>query len=192
MAAGAEEMLHNAAIFETLGDAIGDCQRVWATTAEPRDMIKPYMPPHTWAKEAQNDLTKAVVFGPERTGLSNEDIVLCHGVITIPVNAHFSSLNLAQALVVVAYEWFGATHDNTTTEGLNYGATAPATQAELHHFFNDLETTLDAVNYWRVPSKKAIMWRNLRNIFSRSALGSQEVRTLRGMLERVFHGKEDS
>lgn len=184
-AAGADHILEQAILYSSLEAAIADCHHVWGTTAQPRDMIKPYMPPRTWAQGAYHAAgNKAVVFGPERTGLCNEDLTLCHALITIPVNKDFSSLNLAQALVVVAYEWLNAAH-SVPEPTLTYGATTPATQAELDHFLRDLETQLDAVNYWRVPSKKAIMWRNLRNIFTRAQLGSQEVRTLRGMVDRL-------
>jgi tRNA/rRNA methyltransferase len=184
-AAGAERILEQATLYNSLAEAITDCHHVWGTTAEPRDMIKPYMPPRTWAQGAYHAAGhKAVVFGPERTGLSNEDLTLCHALITIPVNKDFSSLNLAQALVVVAYEWLNAA-DAEREPILAYGSTTPATQAELDHFLKSLEAQLDAVNYWRVPSKKAIMWRNLRNIFTRAQLGSQEVRTLRGMVGRL-------
>lgn len=188
MAAGTEDILNQAIIFKTFEEAISPFQDVVATTACPRDMITTYKTPRHWAEEgaAKPALKRALVFGPERTGLTNDHIALCHGVVSIPVNTNFSSLNISQAALVLAYEFFlaGAGRDWPASE-TQMGETEPATHEELAYFLNDLEERLDKANFWRVPSKKPVMLRNIQSLFSRIPLGSQEIRTLRGILGTI-------
>ena len=181
-ASGADAVIDNAEIYRTTEDAIADCHRVFATTARPRDMIKPVLTP----REAAADMRAAegriaVLFGPERRGLNNDDVTLAEAVIEVPLNPDFRSLNLAQAVLLVAYEWFMAGHDGTART-LPMGATRPATKEEALGFFEHLEGELDACGFLNPPEKRPAMVRNIRNIFQRAHLTEQEVRTLRGIV----------
>jgi tRNA/rRNA methyltransferase len=124
-----------------------------------------------------------ILFGPERTGLTNEELVKCRTVLHVPVDPGFSSLNLAQAVAITAYEWH-QTQGNFAGK-LHLGETVPASNQQIQGFLNTLEANLDEVHFWRIPHKKPIMWRNLQNIFTRMDLTEQEVRTLQGMIKSL-------
>ncbi len=186
-AVGASSLLQNAKVFENLRDATKDLSHLFGTTACEREMIKKYYPPQEFTAfaKAQSSISKVgIVFGPERTGLSNEDLTKCYGIIHIPVNPDFSSLNLGQALVIIAYEYFIAQKPNIKNS-LHLGETKPATQEEISYFLINLEKKLDSTHFWRTASKKPVMWRNLRNIFTRMDLTQQEVRTLNGVIDAL-------
>ena len=186
-AVGARSLLQNAKVFESLNAATKDLSHLFGTTACEREMIKKYYTPREFASVASTQaLTSKVgiIFGPERTGLSNENITQCYGIIRIPVNPEFSSLNLGQALVIIAYELF-LLKDTTPPSFLHLGSTKPATQEELAYFLSNLEQKLDSTHFWRTASKKPVMWRNLRNIFTRMDLTQQETKTLNGMIDAL-------
>jgi tRNA/rRNA methyltransferase len=181
-AAGADDLLHTCQIFESFEAAVADLHIIYGTCATLRHMIKPYLPlKQVGQKMNQQEGRLGILFGPERTGLNNEQLARCHGVIQIPTDPEFSSLNLAQAVLLVGYELFQAQHPSSPW--LHTGETSPATQDQIFQWLQFLETTLDQVNFWRVPSKKAIMWRNMMNIFTRIELTEQEIRTLYGLIE---------
>ncbi len=188
MSAGATEVLDKARLFDTVEDAIADLTRVYAASARPRDMVLPVATP----RRAAADLRAAhaageavgILFGPERSGLTNDHIALAEAVITVPLNPAYASLNLAQAVLIVAYEWSQA-GDATPAEELPMHATRPATKAELEGFFGRLEDALDAGGFFRARDLRPTMARNLRNLFQRAALTEQEVRTLHGVLSSL-------
>jgi len=192
LAAGADEVLQKATLFETVPEAISDLHQLYSTSTRHRDKIELQLTP----KKAAGLFVKAIargqklgiLFGPERSGLTNEDMVLCRGNITIPSNPEFSSLNLAQAVLVLAYEWYQASCAAPSVT-LKYGATTLATQGELWGFLTQLEQELDQVDYFHVAHKKPKMLRTLHNIFSRIPLAAQEVRTLRGVVSDLVAKK---
>jgi tRNA/rRNA methyltransferase len=186
-ASGADVVLEKTRLFDTTAEAVGDLRRVYAATARPRGMITPVVTPRQAAAElraaqAQEEGTRAgVIFGPERSGLTNDDIALADAVLSVPLNPAFASLNLAQAVFVVGYEWLIAGSDVPARE-LSLGATRPATKAELVGLFERLEAALDARGFLYPVEKRPTMVRNLRNLFQRAGLTEQEVRTLHGIV----------
>ena len=182
---GADEILRNAKVFKTVEEAVADLQKVYATTGRPRDMIKPVFTGQGMAKDIQaqqsHGVKCGVMFGPERTGLENEDVAYADAIVNIPLNPKHCSLNLAQAVLLTGYEIFRLT-DSTAEECLPTPNTVPADKTELEHLFSHLEDELDQVGYFRSPEKKPRMMRNLRSIFLRANLTSQDVRTLHGVI----------
>jgi len=195
MSTGALEHL-DVSIFNNFEDAVADLNYVFATTAYPRTMIKQHETPRSFGEwlektsstEAQTKV--GVLFGPERTGLTNEQIARCFKVITVPVQVEFSSLNLAQAVAILAYECSRVIQGNVAAPTFRLGGTQPASQADLHQLFKMLEPKLDQAMFWRDMEKKPIMWRNLQNMFSRLPLTGQEIRTLCGMIDALTKGNE--
>ncbi len=194
LAAGADEILEHAKIFNSTHEAIADLHRVFSTSARHRDMVEVQLTPKKAADlfvtMVQENHRVGVLFGPERAGLDNEDVALCEGNIYVPVNPQFSSLNLAQAVLLIAYEWYQAkTHFPEMT--FKKGETTLATREELGGFLTHLETELDYAGYFRADHKKPKMLRTIHNMFSRVPLTSQEVRTLRGIISDLSdpHGE---
>jgi len=188
-ASGADVVLEKTRLFDTTAEAVGDLRRVYAATARPRGMITPVVTPRQAAAElrtAQEAGTRAgVIFGPERSGLVNDDIALADTVLSVPLNPAFTSLNLAQAVFVVGYEWLiagSAADSGAPGRELSLGATRPATKAELIGLFERLEAALDARGFLYPVEKRPTMVRNLRNLFQRAQLTEQEVRTLHGIV----------
>ncbi len=182
---GAVEVIEGARLFETTAEAVADLETVYATTARPRDMIKTVLTPAEAGTEigrrGREDVRCGVLFGPERFGLSNDDVALADAIIAFPCNPAFASFNLAMAVLVIGYEWFKQA-DHTPERELVQGRTRPATKDELIGFFEHLERELDACGFLRVVEKRPSMVRNIRNIFQRAELTEQEVRTLRGIV----------
>ncbi len=190
-ASGAVALLQAARVFPTVADAIADLHRVYATTARERGQGKPVLTPAAAAAEELTVLPQGcrsgVLFGPERTGLDNDDLALAQTVITFPVDSTYGSLNLAQAVLLVAYEWFKA----KTGGGAPFTPTdhfPPARQEDILAFFDYLEQELTRSGYFRPEEKMPIMRRNLRNILQRAVLSEQDVRTLRGAMVRLVEG----
>lgn len=183
LAAGADHILENATIFTCLDDAIADLNYVYATCATQRHMVKRYASPKEMMSEISFSQKVGIVFGPERTGLTNDELPKFRAVIHVPVDPNFSSLNLAQSVAIVAYEWY-----QTLTEfkgKLHLGESIPASYEQIKNFLSALENSLDMSHFWRIPHKKPIMWQNLQNIFSRMDLTEQEVKTLHGMIKSL-------
>lgn len=182
--AGAEYLLAQAQLYPTLEEATADLNWVYGTCATQRHLIKEYIPIREAAiriKQQHSLGTTGIIFGPERTGLSNEQLARCHGVIQIPVNPTFSSINLAQASVIIAYEL--SHYKDNVQPVLCCGETRPASQQQLQTFLDFLENKLDQVNYWRVASKKNLMQQNLENVFTRMQPTEQDLRSLWGMID---------
>lgn len=181
MSSGALDKMPPVEIYETLAEALADCHHVYATTARPRDMVKPVMT----AREAAEDARRresggqkiAFIFGPERAGLSNDDVALAHTIITIPVNPYFWSLNLAQCVLLCAYEWFQA--DGKTNP---QDAELPATMKNLTMLYGRLEQELEAHGFFRTQELRPNVMRNLQNMLSRAAMTEQEVNTFHGII----------
>jgi len=191
-ASGASWPLDGALVFDRLEDAIADLQVVLATTARPRELRLPVMTP----REAAGDLYAAaaagratgLLYGGERAGLETRDISLCQGVVTIPVDEKFRSLNLGQAVVVTAYEWGVAVLDGPP-ETFAKNLAAPAGQEALQGLYGHLEGELLAAGFFHPPEKTPGMINNLRAIFARASLSDQEVSTLRGVITALSKGR---
>jgi len=184
-ASGADWVLEGARLFDTVPEAVADIHYLVATTARLREMLKPVVTPEAAAKEMRaktaQGLRCGIMFGPERSGLENDDVTLAQAVLRIPVDPRFTSINLAQAVLLVGYEWFRAA-DMTPPERRAPGNTWPASNAELVGLFEHLERELDTAGFLFPPEKRPAMVRNLRNIFLRANLMEQDVRALRGVV----------
>ena len=183
-ASGADIVIDGARIYETTEAAIADLQHVLATTVRPRGMVKPVLTPRAAAAELHGRIAAGVragvLFGPERAGLDNDDVALAESIITAPLNPAFGSLNLAQAVLLVAYEWFQA---GTEAPAPVHAPAAPAArQDDLQRLYAHLEQELDAAGFYRVPDKRPGMVRNIRAMLARANLTDQEVRTLHGIV----------
>jgi tRNA/rRNA methyltransferase len=194
MAAGADRILDKAELFDSLADAIADCSYVLATTARNHDQAKPVIAPEAAAAELAPRVkageTVALVFGRERNGLEIHEVGQADAIVTLPVNPAFASLNLAQAVVIVAYEWFKrAVGDLPFTMPEK---SPPAPKQQLAAFFGDLERELDKVEFFRPEEKRGTMIVNLRNIFQRIAPTQQDIRTLYGVINAIAQGRKGS
>lgn len=191
LAAGADDVLENAQRYDSFDDAIADVHKVYATSARPRDMIKDVITPRVAIDAClhhnQLNQTVAFIFGPERTGLHNDHIARADALIAIPVNPHFSSLNLAQAVVVVAYEWYQAAQEKISPIASVPNTFVKASKGEMQGFLDQLEHALDQSGYYRTAAKQPLMARNLRNIFARHDYTPDEVRTLRGVISTLIN-----
>lgn len=187
-ASGALEVIEGARLFDATEAALADLQRVYATTARPRGMVKPVVTPGQAATELRESAAMGercgLLFGPERSGLVNDDIALADAVLSVPLNPAFSSLNLAQAVLLVGHAWFMAA-DDTEARRLELGVGEIASKAELINFFTRLEAALDETGFLYPPEKRPTMVRNLRNLFHRIAPTEGEVNTLHGIISAL-------
>ncbi len=189
-ASGADQVVEDATLFDSTEAAVADLQRVYATTARARDMTHRVLTPREAAAEikdfmaggGQGDNKAGVLFGREAKGLTNDDLALTDAVVMAPVNPDFSSLNLAQAVFVLGYEWLLANSDAPESGLVAPKETRPADKGELAGLFEHLESELDASGFLHVEEKRPVMVRNIRNMLQRAALTEQEVRTLRGII----------
>ena len=188
MAAGADRILDAAELYDSLEQAIGDCTFVLATTARVHDQAKAVVSAEAAASEmvprVAGGETVALVFGRERYGLENHEVGQADRIVTLPVNPAFASLNLAQAVVIVAYEWFKGAGDAALPFAMP-ARSPPATKAQLLAFFAHLEGALDRAGYLRPPQKRPGMIRNLRNIFHRREPTAQDLSTLHGVVDAL-------
>jgi len=182
-AAGADEVLDKAEVYQALADAVADCAHVYATTVRKRGMTKPVMTPEEAAREIHATPGRsAIVFGPERSGLETEDVALARAILTVPVNPEFGSLNLAQAVILCAYEWskLEALEIPTADDEM-----PPATQEELEGLIAHFEALLEPRNYFWPESRAEANRRTLRNTLTKPGWNSLQVRTLRGVLSTL-------
>lgn len=178
MAAKAVTIVDAATLYETTQEAVADLRHVLATTARERQMNKPAVSAHDLPQQPMPEAW-GIMFGPERTGLENEDIAAADQLLYVPTAPENPSLNLAQAVAVVAYSW-----SQSALEG-SYDAEQPATKEELQGLYAQLETALDEAHFWKVDEKKPAMWLNIRAMLQRAELTEQEVRTWRGIIRAL-------
>lgn len=189
MASGAEAILDAARLFDTVEAAVADLHWLAATTARSRGMAKPVLTARAAAAHIPTIAGRAgVLFGPERTGLTNDHTALADAVLTVPLNPAHTSLNLAQAVLLVGYEWYQAGVDAPPVQPLPEDS-QPATRDQVFGLFAHLESELDACGFLASPEMRPVVVRNLRNLFHRAALTDQEVRTLRGVVKCLAHGR---
>ena len=193
-ASGAQRILEELSVHATVADAVADLHHVFATCPRPRHIVKPLLTPRGAAAELREivsrDLRCGLLFGPERAGLDNEDIAHADTLIRYPVNPAFTSLNLAQAVVVMAYEWWQAC-DDTPPRQLMTNELQVATKAELENFLAHLVDQLDACGFLRNKPKRPGMVRNLRHLFQRGEVTEQELRTLHGVVTELAIGRRE-
>ncbi len=190
-AAGAGYVLEGATVYATVEEAVADLNFVWATTARERGQGKPVLPPSIALGQSAAAIAigekHGILFGPERTGLDNDDVALADGVVTFPVNPAYASLNLAQAVLLTGYEYFRCAQG----DALPFVATdksLPADRKMIISFFEFLENALEERGFFRPIGKKPLMQRNLRNMFHRMHVTQQDVRTLWGAVVRLVEG----
>jgi tRNA/rRNA methyltransferase len=192
-AAGADHILDKVELFDTVAQAVADCTLLLATTARAHDQAKPVIGPQQAAQQIVREIAAAgqvgLLFGRERAGLLNEEVALSDYIITFPVNPAFASLNLAQAVLLMGYEWFKlATHD-----ALPFAMPERSERASKHQmqaFFDNLVRELDRVEFLRPAEKRETMLVNLRNIFSRMEPTKQDMHTLHGVVMAIAEGRK--
>ena len=192
-AAGADHILEGAELFDTVEAAVADCTLLFATTARAHDQAKPVVGPDVAATEMAGRIksggTVGILFGRERYGLQNEEVGLANRIITFPVNPGFASLNLAQAVLLVGYEWFKL----STAGALPFAMperSEPASQHQMQAFFDNLVRELDRVEFLRPAEKRDTMLVNLGNIFSRMDPTKQDMHTLHGVVMAIAEGRK--
>jgi tRNA/rRNA methyltransferase len=181
-ASGAYEVLAGARVFDTVAEACAGLHLVFATTMRERDLTRRVVTPEQAAREFHGQAGQGgLMFGPERTGLLTEDLAVAHVILTIPVNPDFGSLNLAQAVVVTAYEWFRQQTEMAPTTLVNHDGPAP--HEELEGLIEAIDSQLTANGYYNpVPGRAAATRLVVRNLFTRPEYSAGEVRTLRGIV----------
>ena len=189
-AAGADTVLEHAQVFGTVAEAVADCAHVYATTVRKRGVTKPIHTPDSAAHEITSDGARsAILFGPERSGLETDDVALARAIITVPVNPEFASLNLAQAVVLCAYEWSklaGEALTQPTVEDL----LPPAPQAEFEGMFAQLCAMLEPRDYFYPHSRAVATRRTLRTMLTKPGWTHLELRTFRGVLTTLARDLE--
>jgi tRNA/rRNA methyltransferase len=193
-ASGADVVLDKAKVFDTVEAAVADLGRVVATTARNRELSQRILTPRRAAAEmrgwtAEGDKV-GILFGPERTGLTNDDMVQADTALSIPLNPQFSSLNIAQAVLLVSYEWAMAEEDSPA-ERMSDHSTRPATKDELQNLFAHLERALDQSGFLRNKAMRPAMVNNLRAFLQRTAMTEQEVRSFHGVIKYLAKHKHE-
>jgi tRNA/rRNA methyltransferase len=193
MAAGADRVLDAAQLFDTAAAAIADCAFVLATTARAHDQAKPVVGPEAAARELAPRVaageTVAIMFGRERIGLLNEEVALADRIVTFPVNPAFASLNLAQAVTIMGYEWFKLAA-NGALPFVMPRKSGSAPKEQLEAFFAGVEQELERVEFFRPAEKRDTMLINLRNIFTRMQPTQQDIQTLHGVITAIAEGRK--
>ncbi|MBS0517299.1 MAG: RNA methyltransferase [Proteobacteria bacterium] len=193
-ASGADIVLEQAEVFDTVAEAVADLEHVVATTARNRELSQRIVTARAAAAEMHGwigqGLRVGVLFGPERTGLENDDMVHADTALSIPLNPQFSSLNVAQAVLLVSYEWATAA-DATPPERMAEHATRPATKEELQNLFDHLERALDQSGFLRHKDMRPSMVLNLRALLQRAGMTEQEARTFHGVIKFLSKHKHE-
>ena len=191
-ASGADRLLDAATVYENVPDAVADLHHVYATCPRPRHIVKPVLTARGAAAEMRQicarDLRVGLLFGPERAGLDNDDMAECDALIRYPLNPGFMSLNLGQAVLIMAYEWWMA-EDQTVPRRLMTNETRIATKGELNNFMGHLIRELDECGFLANLPKRPGMVRNLRHFFERGEVTEQELRTMHGVVTELAHGR---
>ena len=191
-ASGADRILDEASVHDTVAEAVADCARVLATCPRPRHVIVPVRTARAAAEDLRaicgGGLRAAVLFGPERAGLDTDDMAQADTLVRYPLNPEHMSLNLAQAVMILAYEWWTAA-EPTPPRALMTNETRVATKGELEGFLGRLVSELDASGFLDNLPKRPGMVRNLRHLFQRGEVTEQELRTLHGVVTELSRGR---
>ena len=187
-ASGADTVLEQARVFDSVADAVADCPHVYATTVRKRGVTKPVVTPEEAARAIHAGPGRsAILFGPERSGLETDDVAIARHIITVPINPAFGSLNLAQAVILVAYEW---SKHIALAQPPDTELPLPAPQDELDGMMGQLDAMLEAAGFFFPPDKVPTTKRALRTLLTKPGWSSQEVRTLRGVLSALGHPRQ--
>ncbi len=192
MASGAGRLLDEAGHFDRVEDALSDAHFVLATTARPRGLTKPVLSPEEAMRQAADRIKRgenvSIMFGPERSGLENEDIALANAIVSVPVNPNFPSLNLAQCVLLLGYEWRRAT-ETIQGESMEMAKTEWAETGEIEKLSEHFETILDQAGFFFPEAKAQGMKTNLRNLWSRMPLTRSDVQIFHGMMRQMVRWK---
>lgn len=179
-ASGADSVLEQAELFPTVAEAIADCSIVYASTVRRRDLMLPVFTPEEMAAELTASAGRsAILFGPERAGLETEEVALAKAIVTVPINPSFASLNLAQAVILLAYEW---SKRSALAQPPARDLEAPAPQREVEGLIGQLNMALDSKGYFKPPSRTQATKNTLRTVFTKTGWSSREVRAVRGII----------
>jgi len=197
-AKGGHVLLNDVQVFENTASSLAEFHVVYATTARSRDMTKRVITPRKAAEEmvahAKARQKVGILFGPERTGLTNDDISRAQVLINVPLNPNYTSLNLAQAVLILAYEWFQVAHagqiNDEKIQLRNPDQDQMASQHMLENMYTHLEQALEDSGFLRVTEKRQGMMQNIRNMFARHPMTEQEIRTFRGILTALTQFKK--
>jgi tRNA/rRNA methyltransferase len=182
-ASGADSVLERASVFATTAEAIADCSHVYASTVRRRDLVLPVVDPREMATQmAAGAGRSAILFGPERSGLETEDVALASAIVTVPINPEFGSLNLAQAVILLAYEW---SRTRELAQPTARESEPPAVHAELEGLIVQLDAALDAKHYFHPPERTQATRHTLRTILTKAGWSSREVQALRGVIRAL-------
>ncbi len=182
-AAGADSVLAQAKVFKTVAEATADCAHVYATTVRKRGVTKPVVTPEVAAAAIREDAGgSAILFGPERSGLDSDDVALARSIITVPINPEFGSLNLAQAVILVAYEW---SKGIALASPPDVPLEPPAPQAELEGLIGQLDGLLEEAHFFHPPERAHVTKRSIRTMLTKAGWNAGEVRTMRGILRAL-------
>lgn len=182
-ASGADQVLAEAKVYDSVGEAVADCAHVYATTVRKRGVTKPVITPEQAARDIHGEPGRsAILFGAERSGLSTDDVALARTIVTVPINPEFGSLNLAQAVILIAYEWSkGEALASPPATELD----PPADQEELDGMIAQLDQMLEGAGYFFPPHRAPVTKRTLRNLLTKPRWNALEVRTLRGVFSAI-------
>ena len=182
-ASGADIVLEQAQLFESVQEAIADCSAVYASTVRRRDLIMPVIGPDEMAQEIASSSTRsAILFGPERSGLETEEVALANAIVTVPINPEFASLNLAQAVILLAYEW-SKQSSLAVPPAKELEASAP--HGELEGLIKQLDDALVDKGYFHPPSRTQATRNTLQTIFTKTGWSSREVKAVRGIIRAL-------
>ena len=182
-ASGADIVLEQAKVFDTVEEAIADCSTIFASTVRRRDLVMPVVGPEAMADRiAASASRSAILFGPERSGLETEDVALADAIVTVPINPDFGSLNLAQAVILLAYEWSKRSHLAQPTAK---DAEPAAPHGELDAMIRHLDDELVAKGYFHPPSRTQATRNTIRTIFTKTGWSSREVKAVRGIIRAL-------
>ncbi|MEA3011166.1 MAG: tRNA/rRNA methyltransferase [Sphingomonadales bacterium] len=188
-ASGADVVLERARVFDTVAQAVGDCAHVYATTVRKRGLVVPVVTPEEAAREIRSLAEpSAILFGAERSGLETEEAAIAGKIVTVPVNPGFTSLNLAQAVILIAYEW--SKHEALAMPTLGDPAEPRANHEQLEGLIGQLDEALVAVDYFHPPDRAAVTRLTIRTLLTKAGWSGREVQALRGIVRALTHPRQ--
>jgi tRNA/rRNA methyltransferase len=182
-ASGADIVLERAQVFDSVAEAIADCGQVFASTVRKRDVMTPVVGPEEMAGAIRaTNARSAILFGPERSGLATEDVVLASHIVTVPINPEFGSLNLAQAVILLAYEW---SRGESLTQPTRFEEEPRAPQSDLDGLIGHFEEALDRSGYFHPPERTQATKNTIRTILTKPGWSTREIKAVRGMIRSL-------
>ncbi len=185
-ASGADVVLERARVFQTVAEAVGDCAHVYATTVRKRGLVVPVVTPEEAAREMRSHREPAaILFGAERSGLETDEVAIAGKIVTVPVNPDFTSLNLAQAVILIAYEW--SKHEAMAVPTLGDPAEPRASHDQLEGLIGQLDEALVAADYFHPPDRTPATRNTIRTILTKAGWSNREVPAMRGIVRALTH-----